>query len=235
MPLRPTKPEFDDIPMSAVRKAIAERVLTSLREMPVFHLHRLVDATALVAAREQAKTEVAREELPTYNDFLIRIVARALRSHPRLNAWFEVDTIRIARHVNVGFAVAAEEGVLLPVVFEADTKPLRQIAEETREMVSLAREGKLRASLQQGATFTISNIGPVGIDAFNAIISPPQVAILAVGSMTRRPAVVGEHVEALPAMNLTLTVDHRAIDGADGAQFLAEVASGIEAVSWPGS
>jgi len=141
--------------------------------------------------------------------------------------------VRVARQVNLAFAAATPEGVLLPTVFEADRKTLVEIAAESREMIAMARAGKLRASLQAGATFTVSNIGPVGIDAFNAIISPPQVAILAIGSVLQKPAVVEGSLQVRPMASFTLTVDHRAIDGADGAAFLADVKKALEDQTWP--
>ncbi|HQK96056.1 MAG TPA: 2-oxo acid dehydrogenase subunit E2 [Armatimonadota bacterium] len=231
-PLRPVKPEFEDIPLTPTRKAIAERVLQSAREMPVFHIHAEVDATAVLAARAAAKNELG-QEAPSYNDFILKAVATTLRRHPRLNAWFENDVIRVAKQVNLAFAAATPEGVLLPTVFEADRKTLEEIAAESREMIAMARAGRLRASLQAGATFTVSNIGPVGIDAFNAIISPPQVAILAIGSVLEKAAVVDGSLGVRSVASFTLTVDHRAIDGADGAAFLADVKKALEAQTWP--
>jgi pyruvate dehydrogenase E2 component (dihydrolipoamide acetyltransferase) len=233
MALKPVKPEFEDRPLSPVRKAIADRVAASARELPVFHLHAEVDATGLLAARVAAKREAQGARAPSHNDFIIKAVATVLPRHPVLNAWFEDDTIRVAKQVNVGFAVAAAEGVLMPTVFEADRKPVTQIAEETAEMISLAREGKLRASLQTGATFTISNIGPAGIDAFNAIISPPQTAIVALGSVAERPVATDGRLEVRQTVHLTLTVDHRAVDGVDGAKFLAGLKKEIEGLAWP--
>lgn len=231
-PLRPVKPEFEDIPLTPTRKAIAERVLQSAREMPVFHIHAEVDATAVLAARAAAKNELG-PLAPSYNDFILKAVAITLRRHPRLNAWFENDVIRVAKQVNLAFAAATPEGVLLPTVFEADRKTIDEIAAESREMIAMARAGRLRASLQAGATFTVSNIGPVGIDAFNAIISPPQVAILAIGSVLEKPAVVDGSLGVRSVASFTLTVDHRAIDGADGAAFLADVKKALEAQTWP--
>jgi pyruvate dehydrogenase E2 component (dihydrolipoamide acetyltransferase) len=234
MALKPVPLVFEDVPLTPVRKAIGDRVLITTREAPVFHLQREVDASALIAARGAAKA-AGGEIVPTYNDFLIKAVAGALVNHPSMNALFVDDVIRMAKPVNLAFAVATEKGVLLPVVYEADAKAVAVIAEETREMVDLARRGRLRASLQQDATFTISNIGPVGVDSFNAIISPPQVGILAIGGMAPRPMVADGKVEARPTLRLTLSVDHRAVDGGDAAPFLAAVADGILAIAWPGA
>ena len=142
MPIKPVKPEFEDRPLSPVRKAIIDRVVKSAQEAPVFHIHAEVDATALLAARAAGKAASTSGSAPSYNDFIIKATAGVLKRHPVVNAWFEDDTVRLAQHVNIGFAAAAAEGVLLPTVFEADKKSILQIADETREMVGLARDGK---------------------------------------------------------------------------------------------
>ncbi len=205
-----------------VRKAIGERTLSSVNQIPQFHLRTLVDTEPMVAFRNALKQ--AGGPVPTYNDLFIKAVALALREYPRLNAWCDDDKLMILDSVNVGFAVGTDQGVLLPTVRDADTKSLAGIAAETAEMVAMARAGKLRASLQMGAGFTISNLGPVGIDSFAPIISPPQVGILGIGSMRPQPMVVDGDVVARNAAWLTLVVDHRAVDGAEGAVFLAALA-----------
>lgn len=205
-----------------VRKAIGERTLTSVNTIPQFHLRTLVDMEPLVALRTRLKHTA--DPVPTYNDLVIKAVALALRAHPRMNAWCDDEKLMLLDDVNVGFAVGTPEGVLLPTVREADCKSLTEIAAETRELVDLARRGRLRASLQMGAGFTISNLGPVGIDSFAPIISPPQVGILGVGSFKPQAMVVDGVVVARIAAQYTLVVDHRAIDGAQGAEFLATLA-----------
>ncbi|MGI5817148.1 MAG: 2-oxo acid dehydrogenase subunit E2 [Armatimonadota bacterium] len=202
-----------------VRKAIGAHTLTSVNEIPQFHMRTLVDMEPLVGFREQLKG--AADPVPTYNDLSIKAVAVGLRQFPRFNAWVEPDHLKLLDAVNVGFAVGTDQGVLLPTVRDADTKTLEEIAAETSEMVELARNGRLRASLQMGAGFTISNLGPIGIDSFAPIISPPQVAILGIGSIAPQPMVIDGQVVARRAAHLTLVLDHRAADGADGAQFLA--------------
>lgn len=228
MPTKADELQFETIPLSPMRRAIVERVIQSHRHIPVFHMHAQADATALVEARRKRK-QSGHEPVATYNDFVIRVVATALRAHRRFNAWFDLqEGLKVAEQVNVAFAVATEQGVLLPTVFDADRKSPDEIAVETRELADLARRGKLRASLQMGATFTISNVGPVGIDSFNAIINPPQTGILAVGSLMDRPMVADGTLVVRPTLNLTLSVDHRAADGMDGALFLADVKQGIQ-------
>jgi len=205
-----------------VRRAIGERTLASVNQIPQFPLGTLVDMEPLIAFRRQLKHTA--DPAPTHNDLVIKAVALTLRDFPRLNAWCDDDALRLLEDVNVGFAVSTEQGVLLPTVREADRKSLIEIAAETKELVSLARRGRLRASLQMGAGFTISNLGPIGIDCFAPIISPPQVAILGIGSFRPRPMVVGEDIVARSATCFTLVVDHRAIDGAEGGVFLAALA-----------
>jgi pyruvate dehydrogenase E2 component (dihydrolipoamide acetyltransferase) len=234
------EPEFDLVQIPPQRKAIGDRVSLSRREKPTFDMLIEVRADAVVAARERYKTEAGDRVLPTYNDIIIKAVGDLLVRHRALNACIDEAGVKMLKPTNVGFAAATPQGVVLPTVFGADKKTVWEIAPETKDMVDLARNGKLRASLQMGAGFTVSNIGPVGIDAFSAIISPPQVAILTVGSMTLRPVVDGgrswkpgqpaseSRIVAAPTVNMILTVDHRAIDGAEAAPFLKDLRDRLE-------
>jgi pyruvate dehydrogenase E2 component (dihydrolipoamide acetyltransferase) len=233
-------PEFELTELSPIREAIGARVSQSRREKPTFDLLMEVRAEAMIHARERYRAEAAERPLPTYNDLIVKAVGDLLPAHRRLNAWIDAEGVKLIKPVNIGVATATPQGVLLPTVFEVDRKSVWEIAAETQNMVELARRGKLRASLQMGAGFTVSNIGPAGIDAFNAIISPPQVAILAVGSMGLRPVVERGRewrpgqpasewpVIAAPTMNLILTVDHRVVDGAEAAPFLRELREKLE-------
>jgi len=237
---RSRDPEFELTQLSTIRQAIGARVSQSRQEKPTFDLMIEVRADAIVHARERYRAEAGERALPTYNDIIIKAVGDLLPSHRNLNAWIDAEGVKLIKPANVGFATATPQGVLLPTVFEADKKTVWEIAAETQNMVELARQGKLRASLQMGAGFTVSNIGPAGIDAFNAIISPPQVAILAVGSMALRPVVergrewkpgqpAGDWpVIAAPTVALTLTVDHRVVDGAEAAPFLRDLRDKLE-------
>lgn len=221
------EPEYDEIELSPVRKAIADRVLASHTEIPVFLMHAEVDAEAILSLRARLKEDWG-DAVPSVNDVILKCCAATLPEHPVINAGFVDGKIRLYREVNIGFAVATDQGVLVPVVRSADRKSLQEVAEETRELISLARGGRLRASLQQGATFSISNIGPGRVTAFNAIIGQPQTAILAIGAVSRRPAVVNDSLAIRNGMTLTLTVDHRAIDGADGAKYLNALVAQLE-------
>ncbi len=223
---RPDEQPFELVPHTRTRQAIGERTRQSVTEQPQFRVHKLADATALIAARQALKAR-SPEVMPTFNDFLIKLVADLLPTHRRFNAWWSPEGLKLLHNVNIGFATATDQGVMLPTVMNADRKDLLTIAAETASMVEAARNGKLRATLQMGAGFTISNIGPVGIDAFDAIISPPQTGILAIGSIMPRPVVEGDQVVVRQTLWLSLTCDHRSVDGADGAAFLRDLAVAI--------
>lgn len=223
---RPDEQEFELVEHTRTRKAIGDRTLQSVNETPAFRVHKLVDVEALVAARKALKA-TSPPVMPTFNDFLIKLVADLLPKYPRFNAWWTPEGLKLLKDVNIGFATATDQGVLLPTVLKASEKTLLEIASDTAEMVSMARQGRLRATLQMGAGFTISNIGPCGIDAFDAIISPPQTGILAIGSIMPRPVAEGTNVVVRQTMWLSLTVDHRSVDGADGGALLADLAAAI--------
>ncbi|MGD9494973.1 MAG: 2-oxo acid dehydrogenase subunit E2 [Armatimonadota bacterium] len=223
--MAPREEPYTTQPHSRVRKAIGERVLTSVNTIPQFPLGTLVDMEPMIALRNGLKETTA--PVPSHNDLIIKAVALTLRDFPRVNAWCDDESVKLLEEINIGFAVSTEQGVLLPTVREADRKSVAEIAAETRELIDLARAGKLRASLQMGAGFTISNLGPVGVDWFAPIISPPQVAILGIGSFRPYPMVANGQVVVRTAAQFTLVVDHRAIDGAEGGIFLAALADTV--------
>ena len=230
---REPEPEFVLKPLTPIRKAIAKRVSDSFRDIPQFDLHAEIDASALRAARAGYKQTGGGHGsievlVPGYNDMIIHCCAQALKKHPSLNAHYTEEGIKQFCEINIGFAVATDQGVLLPVIRQADTKSIEQISRETAEMSKMARELKLRASAQMHGTFTVSSLGGSGIEAFNAVINPPQVAILASGAVIEKPRVRRGSISPVPVMHLTLTVDHRAVDGADAAAFLADVKGSLE-------
>jgi pyruvate dehydrogenase E2 component (dihydrolipoamide acetyltransferase) len=220
------EPEFALKPLSPVRKAIVERVSRSFQTIPQFDLHLEVDASAFVGARAALRAE-GGEVVPGYNDMLISCLSKTLENHPDLNAHFEDDAIKIFKEINIGFAVATSGGVVLPVIRRANTRSLREIAQESAKLIDLARRNLLRSSLQLHGTFTLSSLGQHGIDSFNAIISPPQVAVLATGAIRKKLCIRDDGIFPLETLHLTLTVDHRAIDGAEAATFLVEVGANI--------
>jgi pyruvate dehydrogenase E2 component (dihydrolipoamide acetyltransferase) len=224
---RPDEQEYELVEHTATRKAIGDRTLRSVNEAPQFRVQKLVVMDALMELRGKLK-EAGGDSIPTYNDILIKVAAGTLRDFPRLNAWWDEAGLKLLTNINIGFAVDTEDGVMLPTVLNADTKSLAEIAAETAELIDLARRGRLRATLQMGAGFTVSNIGPTGIDVFDAIISPPQTGILAVGSIMPRPIVENGDIVVRNTMWASLTIDHRSVDGADGARFLAQLAEALQ-------
>jgi pyruvate dehydrogenase E2 component (dihydrolipoamide acetyltransferase) len=193
---------------------------------PHFYLLREVNASRLMAWREQAQKRAA--EKITYTDLLVRIVATALRGHPRVNSSWNEGSIRRNDEINIGVAVAIDDGLIVPVIHRADTLTLTAIAARRSDLVTRAQTGKLRLEDIQGGTFTISNLGMYGVDVFNAIVNPPQAAILAVGRIVERVVAVNGQPSVQPMLFLSLSCDHRVVDGARGARFLDAVAGLIE-------
>ncbi len=215
--------------LTSIRKTIARR-LTEAWEAPVFQLTVVADASELVATRERL-VELMREGdvKPTVNDVLTRLVAGALMRHRPVNAQFVEGEIRRYPTANVGIAVATPNGLVVPVVRDAQARSVQDIAVVRADLVGRAREGKLQLQDLEDGTFTISNLGMYGIDQFVAVLNPPQVAILAVGSIEDRPIVLDGELVVVPALTMTLTCDHRAIDGSEGAEFLQTVKAYVEA------
>ncbi|MEQ1500735.1 MAG: dihydrolipoamide acetyltransferase family protein [Myxococcota bacterium] len=212
---------------SPMRKTIAKRLLESHQSIPTFFLTAAFDTGAFVELREDLKDKVPDLKV-SYNDLLVLAVARALREHPRVNAsWGDKEIVRHGR-VDIGIAVAMEDGLITPVVRDADHKSLTQVAGEIRELAGRARVGKLQPDEYTGSTFTISNLGMFGIEQFTAIINPPESAILAVGAMEQVPVAVDGGFEPGWRMKVTMTCDHRVIDGAVGAAFLQTLRRYVE-------
>lgn len=210
--------------ISQMRKAIARRLAASKYTAPHFYLTIEVDAARLMAVREELNELAEAQERArlSVNDLITKACAVALKAHPQVNASYLEDEgeIRRYRAVHVGVAVAVEEGLITPVIRNADRKGLAQIAEETKELAGQAREGNLQPQDYEGATFTTSNLGPWGIEEFTAIINPPNACILAIGAIREVPVVEGGEVVPGQRMKLTLSCDHRIVDGATGADFL---------------
>jgi pyruvate dehydrogenase E2 component (dihydrolipoamide acetyltransferase) len=215
--------------LSSVARLMAERTTQSWTSVPHFFVVREVDAGALVEQREKLgpAIEKTRGVRPTHTDLLVALLARILVQHPRLNASWAGERIRVNPEVNVAIAIAVKDGVVAPVIHNADKTGLGEIAVLRRELAERARAGRLRPADIAGATFTISNLGMYGVDAFTAIISPPQAAILAVGTIADRVVPVDGQPGIRPTMTLTLSCDHRVADGARAAAFLADVAAAI--------
>ena len=215
-----------DVGVSNIWRIMADRMTASWTSAPHFYLVREVNVSRLVTWRKRAGEQSGARI--TYTDLLVRLVAAALVRHPAANASWTNGSITRHAEVNIGLAVAIEDGLVVPVLHRADTLTLAEIAARREDLVSRAKTGKLRPADIQGGSFTISNLGMFGVDAFNAIVNPPQAAILAVGRIADRVVAVDGHPAVQPTMVLTLSCDHRALDGARGAQLLGALADLIE-------
>jgi pyruvate dehydrogenase E2 component (dihydrolipoamide acetyltransferase) len=215
------------VPVTPARRVIAERMLASLQATAPVTLTTTADAGNLVNLRQQFKATGA-EIIPSYTDFLVKLTANALRAHPLLNARWEGDHIALSEGVHIGIAVDTDAGLLVPVVRGVPGLSLRQLAARSRELVERARNRKLTADELQGGTFTVSNLGPFGIDAFTPIINHPECAILGVGRIRRVAAVDGDRIVPRDELTLSLTFDHRVVDGAPAARFLDAVRKCVE-------
>ena len=210
----------EDIPLRGMRKVIAERMHQSLQGSAQLTISTEADVTQLIDRRQ----EVRQEFNVTYTDFIVQACAHALRQHPRMNAHLEGDTIRANNDIHVGLAVALDEGLIVPVVRDADKKSLKDIAAEAKTLAEKARASQLKLEEVSGGTFTVSNLGMYGVDAFTPIINAPQSGILGVGRIVEKPVIHRGEVTRRSMMVLSLTFDHRVIDGAPAGAFLQTVA-----------
>jgi pyruvate dehydrogenase E2 component (dihydrolipoamide acetyltransferase) len=214
--------------LSTIQRTVARRMAESRATVPDIELRSEVDMTAAVALREQLRVRPDLV-LPSLNDLIIKATALALREFPRVNGAYRDAQFETYTRVNIGIAVAGEDSLVVPTVFDADTKSLDEIAQSTRALAGRVRDGSISPSDLAGGTFSISNLGMFGIDSFSAVINPPQAAILAVGALRRRPVVVesGE-IAARETVQLTLACDHRIVYGVDGARFMARLRELLE-------
>jgi pyruvate dehydrogenase E2 component (dihydrolipoamide acetyltransferase) len=216
-------------PLSRIARIMAERTTQSWTTVPHFFVTREFDATAIVALQKNsaAESDKVGAVRPSINDVLVALVARALAKHPRLNATWAGDNIRTNPEINISVAMAVQDGVVGAVIRNANTMPLGEIAAQRRQLSERSRAEKLRPADITGGTFTISNLGMFDVDSFTAIITPPQAAILAVGKIVDRVVAVDGQVVIRPMLNVTLSADHRVIDGARAAEFLNTLAGAI--------
>ena len=217
------------IPMEGIREIIADRMTLSVQTNANVTLHTEVDATALVELRGMLNDKLqAREVSLTYTDLLVKVVAHALKEHPRINATLTDEGIYLLSEINIGVAVALEDGLVVPVVRNADTERLSEISAQVKNFAERARSNQLTPGELQGGTFTITNLGNFGIDAFTPIINPPESAILGVGRILKKPVVHNDEIVIRSMLTLSLTFDHRVVDGAPAAQFLQAVSGYIQ-------
>jgi len=224
------KGQVETIELTKLQQTVARRMAESKATAPHFYLEAEVDMSAAVAARKGLK-EIAREgeAVPTYNDMVVKACAIALREFPRANGAYRDGRIEHYSRVNVGVAVAAQDALVVPTVFDADLKGLRQISAETRALAARVRDGSVTPPELSGGTFTVSNLGMYGISNFSAVINPPQAGILSVGELKAKPVVAEDgSIEARELMGVTLACDHRILYGAEGAIFLRRVRELLE-------
>lgn len=223
-------PEYEDRPLSTLRAAIARQMVHAKATAPHFYLTTEIAMDRAAALREELNTIEGHPKV-SFTDLVLRAAALALLRHPEVNASFQGETIRVHHRVHIGIAVALDEGLITPVLRDADRKSVTEIARESRDLAERARNRKLRVQEISGATFTVSNLGMLGIDEFIAIINPPEGAILAVGAVVEKPVAVEGTLEVGRRMRVTLSCDHRVMDGAMGARFLQDLKVLLEAPS----
>ena len=215
----PEGADYRDVPLTQIRKTIARRLSESIGPIPTFYLTAEFDLERAAEMRS-AMAELGDEYKVSFNDIIMKAVATALVQHPECNAHWLGDHIRYFKRVHLGMAVAIEDGLITPVIFDADQKGLREIAAEARELAGRARDRKLKPEEYSGSTFSVSNLGMFGIDHFTAIINPPECGILAIGGIEPKPVVTDGNVVVRRRLRVTMSCDHRVIDGATGAKFL---------------
>ncbi len=219
--------DYKDVPLTQMRKTIARRLSESIGPIPTFYLTAEIDMTKVTELREQMVAAGDQFKV-SVNDIVMKSVAIALSRHPEVNAHWNGDHIRYFARVHLGMAVATDDGLIVPVITDAHTKGLGQIGREARELAKRARERKLTPAEYSGSTFSVSNLGMFGIDQFTAIINPPEAAILAIGGMETKPVWINGAFVPRQRMRVTLSCDHRVIDGAVGAKFLQTVRQLLE-------
>jgi len=211
--------EFRDVPLSQIRKTIAKRLAQSLGPIPTFFLTSEIDMERVWDAR-QALNQLGNSEHVSVNDIIVKAVALALVQHPECNAWWQDDHIRYFSDVHLGMAVAIEDGLITPVIRQAQGKSLRAISAEARDLADRARARRLKPEEYTGSTFSLSNLGMFDIDQFTAVINPPEAGILAVGTVAPQAVPRDGQLAVRRRMRVTMSCDHRVIDGATGARFL---------------
>jgi pyruvate dehydrogenase E2 component (dihydrolipoamide acetyltransferase) len=221
-------PAYEDVPLTQIRKMIAKRLIASLGPVPHFFITTEVDMERAAEAREALNRELGDQGKVSFNDIILKATALALTRHRACNAWFNDTHIRYWNEVHLGMAVAVEDGLITPVIRHADLKSLAQLSAEARELAQKARQRRLRPEEYTGSTFSMSNLGMFDIDQFTAVINPPEAGIIAVGTVAQKAVVVDGVVAARRRLRITMSCDHRVIDGATGAAFLRTLKQMLE-------
>ena len=220
----PVPGEDDRLPITRMRQQIARVTVRSKQEKPHFYVSSEIDMTRAMELRTQVNEALESQGIRvSVNDLIIRACIDALKTYPKFNAFFEEDSIRMNDTINVGVAISLDEGLIVPAIMDCGEKSLTEIAQASKDLVERSNSGALHPQEYTGGTFAISNLGMYDVTSFVAIIQPPQTAVLAVGTVAKRPVVRGDHLAVAQTMNATLSADHRIVDGAEGAQFLVEV------------
>ena len=222
--------EFEDVKLSGVRRSIAKAMVNSLSSMAQLTHHFSFDATEIIALRAKLKASAETLGLPniTLNDIVLFAVSRTLKNHPTCNAHLTGDSIRLFKHVNMGMAVDTERGLLVPTIFNADTLSLSEIAKQSKALAKEAQGGSISPDKLSGGTFTVSNLGALGVEMFTPIINPPQTCIIGVCNLQTKVKLVDGQPVYYQAMGLSLTYDHRAVDGAPASRFMQELCRNLE-------
>ena len=220
---------YEDVPLSQIRKTIAKRLAASIGPIPHFFLTTEIDMERAAEAREALNKQLGEAGGKiSFNDIIIKAVALALVQHRACNAWFQEDHIRYWNEVHIGMAVAIEDGLITPVIRNANMKSLGEIGAEARELAARARNRRLKPEEYTGATFSVSNLGMFDIDHFTAVINPPEAGIIAIGSIVAQAVAEGDRVVVRRRMRATMSCDHRVIDGATGAAYLKTLKQMLE-------
>ena len=222
-----TVADFVDQPLTQIRKTIAKRLAESIGPIPTFYLTAEFDLTRVAELRAAAAGE-GDEYKVSFNDIILKATATALARHPEVNAHWLGDKIRFFNRVHLGMAVATDDGLIVPVIFDADQKGIGEIARESRELAKRARDRKLKPEEYTGSTFSVSNLGMMQIEQFTAIINPPECGILAIGALEDKAVVVDGELAVRKRLRVTMSCDHRVVDGAIGARFLQDLRRLIE-------
>jgi len=219
---------YEDVPLTQIRKTIAKRLATSLGPVPHFFLTTEVDMERAGEARDALNQSLGERGSVSFNDIILKATALALVQHRACNAWFQDDHIRYWNDVHLGMAVAVEDGLITPVIRNADRKSLAELGKAAKDLADKARSRRLQPNEYTGSTFSVSNLGMFDIDEFTAVINPPEAGIIAVGSIGQKPTVVSGLVTPRRRMRITMSCDHRVIDGATGAAFLRTLKQMLE-------
>ena len=219
--------EFEDLPLRGIRKVMAGRLVQSKSPVPHFYVVTEIDMEKIIALKNSLN-ETEKDVKISFNDIFIKLTAYTLKENPQITSHFMEDKIRRHKNINLGFVVAVEDGLIIPVIRNCDKKSIKEIAIESKLLVEKAKERRLRRTDYEGGVFTISNLGMYDVEHFSAIINPPESAILAIGSIIKKPVVINDQITIRHRIKVTISCDHRVIDGTGAALFLKSLKTNFE-------